>query len=212
MLHVCLNSTLSFYPLYLGTTNNTIISNVMIMAYVSIATIGCSFSTNQCFYCMVCCSTDPSVPPDSSVYNISTTRGTEVTVSLQGLTSGQMYYCKAAATNTNSTNCAGPVVGGGKVFFSFMTSVIIPSSSSPTSTTNTSICEYCLWGGVEGGTQLTEHVLMLLMTVHVLCFTMHGAIVSDQSVVMTTRFPFCHSILPQQALSLELLHECIFPI
>eukprot|EP00731_Ephydatia_muelleri_P011178 Em0006g72a len=46
------------------------------------------------------------------VYNISTTRGTEVTVSLQGLTSGQMYYCKAAATNTNSNNCTGPVVGG----------------------------------------------------------------------------------------------------
>ncbi|KAL5476174.1 hypothetical protein EMCRGX_G026088 [Ephydatia muelleri] len=36
--------------------------------------------------------------------------GTEVTVSLQGLTSGQMYYCKAAATNTNSNNCTGPVV------------------------------------------------------------------------------------------------------
>ena len=72
--------------------------------------VRCSF--NQSFYCVVCCSTDPSVPPDSSVYNISTTRGTEVTVSLQGLTSGQMYYCKAAATNTNSNNCTGPVVGG----------------------------------------------------------------------------------------------------
>ena len=67
---------------------------------------------------MVCCSTDPSVPPDSSVYNISTTKGTEVNVSLQGLTSGQMYYCKAAATNTNSTRCAGPVVGGVKIYFS----------------------------------------------------------------------------------------------
>ena len=72
--------------------------------------VRCSF--NQSFYCVVCCSTDPSVPPDSSVYNISTTRGTEVTVSLQGLTSGHMYYCKAAATNTNSNNCTGPVVGG----------------------------------------------------------------------------------------------------
>ena len=41
-----------------------------------------------------------------------------MTVSLQGLTSGQMYYCKAAATNTNSNNCAGPVVGGVKVLFS----------------------------------------------------------------------------------------------
>eukprot|EP00731_Ephydatia_muelleri_P011307 Em0006g201a len=105
------------------------------------ATIGCSFSTNQSFYCMVCCSTDPSVPPDSSVYNISTTRGTEVTVSLQGLTSGQMYYCKAAATNTISNNCAGPVVGGVKVFFTFMTaSVPITSSSSPTSTSSCGAC------------------------------------------------------------------------
>ena len=85
--------------------------------------IGCSFLNNQSLYCVVCCSTDPSVPPDSSVYNISTTRGTEVTVSLQGLTSGQMYYCKAAATNTNSTRCAGPVVGDVKVYFSILTNV-----------------------------------------------------------------------------------------
>eukprot|EP00731_Ephydatia_muelleri_P011273 Em0006g167a len=124
-----------------GTTNNIFISHVMTMAHVSMATIGCSFLTNKCFYCMVCCSTDPSVPPDSSVYNISTTRGTEVTVSLQGLTSGQMYYCKAAATNTNSNNCAGPVVGGVKVFFSFMTLWLpITNSSSPTSTIITSSC------------------------------------------------------------------------
>ena len=44
-----------------------------------------------------------------------------MTVSLQGLTSSQMYYCKAAATNTNPNNCAGPVVGGVKVFFSMTT-------------------------------------------------------------------------------------------
>ena len=88
------------------------------------ATISCTFLDGSSHYCMVCCSTDPSVPPDSSVYNISTTRGTEVTVSLQGLTSGQMHYCKAAATNTNSNNCAGPVVGGVKVFFSFMTAPV----------------------------------------------------------------------------------------
>eukprot|EP00731_Ephydatia_muelleri_P035842 Em0166g12a len=75
------------------------------------AVIPCTFLNGSSHYCVVCCSTDPSVPPDSSVYNISTTRGTEVTVSLQGLTSGQMYYCKAAATNTNSNNCAGSVVG-----------------------------------------------------------------------------------------------------
>ena len=85
------------------------------------ATIPCTFLDGSSHYCMVCCSpSDPSVPPDSSVYNISTTRGTEVTVSLQGLTSGQMYYCNAAATNTNSNNCTGPVVGGVKVFFSLI--------------------------------------------------------------------------------------------
>ena len=76
------------------------------------------FQNDQFFYCMVCCSTDPSVPPDSSVYSISTNRGTEVNVYLDGLTSGQMYYCKVAATNTNSTSCSGPVVGGVKVLFS----------------------------------------------------------------------------------------------
>ena len=54
-----------------------------------------------------------------------------MTVSLQGLTSGQMYYCKAAATNTNSNNCAGPVVGGVMVFFSFMASPIPQSEYVP---------------------------------------------------------------------------------
>ena len=93
--------------------------------------VACSFLSNQSFYCMVCCSTDPSAPPDSSVYNISTTRDTEVTVSLQGLTSGQMYYCKAAATNTNSTHCAGPVVGNSKMYFSIATRLpsITPSTT-----------------------------------------------------------------------------------
>ena len=84
---------------------------------ISNATISCLFLKNQSFYCVVCCSTDPSVPPDSSVYNISTTRGTEVTVDLDGLTSGQVYYCKVAATNTTSASCVGPVVGGVKVYF-----------------------------------------------------------------------------------------------
>ena len=54
-----------------------------------------------------------------------------MTVSLQGLTSGQMHYCKAAATNTNSNNCAGPVVGGVKVFFSFMASPFPQSAHLP---------------------------------------------------------------------------------
>ena len=69
---------------------------------------------------MVCCSTDPPVPPDTSVHNTSSIRGKEVTVDLGGLTSGQMYYCKAAATETgNSNNCYDPVIGGVKMFFSF---------------------------------------------------------------------------------------------
>ena len=100
-------------------------------ACISTITTACSFSNNQSFYCMVCCSTDPSVPPDSSVYNISTTRGTEVTVSLHDLTSGQMYYCKAAATNTNSNNCAGPVVGDVKVYLSFI-AYPFPQPNMPT--------------------------------------------------------------------------------
>ena len=35
-----------------------------------------------------------------------------MTVSLQGLTRGQMYYCTAAGTDANSSSCGGPVVGG----------------------------------------------------------------------------------------------------
>ena len=92
--------------------------------------IGCSFLNNQSLYCVVCCSTDPSVPPDSSVYNISTTRGTEVTVFLQGLTNGQIYYCKAAATNTNSAHFAGQVVGDVKIYFNFVAS--LPFTTFPT--------------------------------------------------------------------------------
>ena len=107
---------------FLGSFNNVIRNASLLSYYGSMAMAECSFFYCQCYYCVVCCSTDPSVPPDSSAYNISTTKSTEVTVSLQGLTSGQMYYCKAAATNTNSNNCAGQVVGGVKVFFSFMAS------------------------------------------------------------------------------------------
>ena len=91
-------------------------------------TIGCSFLNNHTFYCVVCCSTDPSVPLDSSVYHISTARDTKVIVSLQNLKRGQMYYCKAAATNTNSTSCSGPVVGDVKMYFSFVSN--LPSTNS----------------------------------------------------------------------------------
>eukprot|EP00731_Ephydatia_muelleri_P011233 Em0006g127a len=96
------------------------------------ATIYCTFLAGSSHYCMVCCS--PSVPVGLAGY-LSTTNGPSVSVSLQSLTSGQMYYCKAAATNTNSNNCAGPVVGGVKVFFSFMTSPVPITSSSPSMST-----------------------------------------------------------------------------
>ncbi|KAL5500744.1 hypothetical protein EMCRGX_G012343 [Ephydatia muelleri] len=124
-------------------------SSVLNCAISTNTDMGCTF--NQSFYCMVCCSTDPSVPPDSSVYNISTTRGTEVTVSLQGLTSGQMYYCKAAATNTNSNNCTGPVVGGVKVFFSFISAGVNPSQMTTHPEDNIDAIIGGVVGSVVGG-------------------------------------------------------------
>ena len=111
------------------------------------ATIYCTFLDGSSHYCMVCCS--PSVPVGlaGSGY-LSSTNGSSVSVSLQGLTSSQMYYCKAAATNTNSNNCAGPVVGGAKVFFSFMTTPVPISTSSsttsPSMTPSPPSREYCI--------------------------------------------------------------------
>ena len=40
-----------------------------------------------------------------------------MTVSLQGLTSGQMYNCTAAGTDATSSSCGGPVVGGVESYF-----------------------------------------------------------------------------------------------
>ena len=87
--------------------------------YGNSATINCTFLDGSSHYCVVCCSSDPSVPAGSVGY-LSSTSGPSVSVSLQSLGSNQMYYCKAAATNTTSASCGGPVVGGVKVFFSFM--------------------------------------------------------------------------------------------
>ena len=106
-------------------TSNSVFLNVSTLRNSN--SISCSFLYKQSLYCVVCCCTDPIVPPDSSVYNISTTRGTEVSVSIEGLSSGQMYYCKAAGSNTNSTHCAGPVVEDVKIYFSFVTS--LPSTT-----------------------------------------------------------------------------------
>ena len=109
-----------------------VINNITVVNYgVSNASIQCSFRDNQSLYCLVCCSTDPTAPPNSSVYNISSTRGTEVTVDLDGLTSGQTYYCKAAATNNNSSpyNCTFPGFGGVNVFLTFTT--MLTSKDTP---------------------------------------------------------------------------------
>ncbi|KAL5500764.1 hypothetical protein EMCRGX_G012365 [Ephydatia muelleri] len=84
------------------------------------ATIPCTFLDGSSHYCMVCCS--PSLPVGlAGPGYLSSINGPSVSVSLQGLTRGQMYYCKAAATNTNSNNCAGPVVGGVKMFITMTT-------------------------------------------------------------------------------------------
>ena len=110
-------------PLLCVGPSGTSFQNASFLGYTSsIATIRCSFFNYTPFYCLLCCSTDPSIPPASSVYNISTTSGTDVTVSLGGLTSGQMYYCKAAATNiTSAAQCGGSLLDGEKLFFSFKT-------------------------------------------------------------------------------------------
>ena len=100
------------------------------------ATIGCSF--NQSFYCVVCCSTDPSVTAGSVGY-LSSTNGSSVSVILSNLGSNQTYYCKASATNTTSANCGGPVVGGLNVFFSFITTPQ-PSPQSPPSPSTSGKC------------------------------------------------------------------------
>ena len=130
-------------PSLKGVPNPVVLQVDNIIVNGNNATIYCTFLDGSSHYCMVCCS--PSVPVGlaGSGY-LSSTRGTEVTVSLQGLTSGQMYYCKAAATNTNSNNCAGPVVGGVKVFFSFMTSPVAITSSSPSMSTPPPSREYCI--------------------------------------------------------------------
>eukprot|EP00731_Ephydatia_muelleri_P001287 Em0001g1287a len=78
-----------------------------------IATITCTFLDGSSHFCMVCCSTDPYVPFGLSGFGyFSSNNGPSVRVSLQGLSSNQTYYCKAAATNSNSNSCAGQVVGG----------------------------------------------------------------------------------------------------
>ena len=105
------------------------------------ATIGCSFLNNLPAYCVLCCATrldDLLLTQYLNVGNISATIGTEVTVDLDGLTSGQTYYCKvAAAYETTTIDCSkNSVVYGFDVFFSFDTPMDVPlptTTISPTS-------------------------------------------------------------------------------
>ena len=116
-------------------SQNPVVNHIAaVHSKVSTASIQCSFQNNQSLYCVVCCSTDLSVPPDSSVYNISATRGTEVTVDLNGLISGQNYYCKAAPTNESSSqNCTFSGFEGVNTIISFKT------ISLPQDVTNTGV-------------------------------------------------------------------------
>ncbi|KAL5515830.1 hypothetical protein EMCRGX_G001054 [Ephydatia muelleri] len=146
-------------------STNSIFQNISSLSYSN--SIDCSFLNNQSFYCVVCCSTDPSVPPDSSVYSISTAKSTEVTVSLQGLTGGHMYYCKAAATSTNSTRCAGPVVGGVKMYCSFVAS--LPNTTFPTTSNLASIDIYYIIGITIVTSFLVFFSLGVLVTTCICC-------------------------------------------
>ncbi|KAL5500348.1 hypothetical protein EMCRGX_G011894 [Ephydatia muelleri] len=47
--------------------------------------VKCMFPRLHFHHCIVCCHVDPSVPPDSSIYNVSGTNSTVVTVVLTGL-------------------------------------------------------------------------------------------------------------------------------
>ena len=56
-----------------------------------------------------------------------------MTVDLDGLTSGQTYYCKAAATNNNSSpyNYTFPGFGGVNVFVTFTTMLLSKDTPNP---------------------------------------------------------------------------------
>ena len=86
-LYVVMQSELHIWPvsLWLPSLKGVILWVGQSEVSGNIAAIMCTYLDGSSHYCMVCCNTDPFVTPDSSVYNISTTRGTEVIVSLQGL-------------------------------------------------------------------------------------------------------------------------------
>ncbi|KAL5494266.1 hypothetical protein EMCRGX_G015563 [Ephydatia muelleri] len=61
-------------------------------------TVKCTFYDGFSHYCLLCCSTDPSVQV-SAYSNVSSSSGPIAYVDLYGLKPGAVYYCKAFATN-----------------------------------------------------------------------------------------------------------------
>ena len=70
-------------------------------------TVQCTFYDGLSHYCLLCCSTDPSVQV-SAYSNVSSSSGSIANVSLYGLKPGAVYYCKASATDDVTTACATP--------------------------------------------------------------------------------------------------------
>ena len=66
-------------------------------------TVMCTFNDGLSHYCLLCCSTDPSVQV-SAYSNISSISGSVVTVSLY-VKPGAVYYCKAPAADDVITSC-----------------------------------------------------------------------------------------------------------
>ena len=70
-------------------------------------TVKCTFYDGFSHYCLLCCSTDPSVQV-SAYSNVSSSSGPITNIDLYGLKPGAVYYCKAFATDDLNTKCAAP--------------------------------------------------------------------------------------------------------
>ncbi|KAL5494263.1 hypothetical protein EMCRGX_G015560, partial [Ephydatia muelleri] len=67
--------------------------------------VKCTFYDGFSHYCLLCCSTDPSVQV-SAYSNVSSSSGPIAYVDLYGLKPGAVYYCKAFATDDVNKKCA----------------------------------------------------------------------------------------------------------
>ena len=61
--YACAQHIHHYVLLLLQGPTNSVIQNISFLSYSN--SIGCSFLNNQSFYCVVCCSTDHTVLPDS---------------------------------------------------------------------------------------------------------------------------------------------------